>query len=89
MISHTTKDFWKLFDSLQKDIQKQAVEAYKTWKTNPNHPGLHFKSIQSSESIYSVRISLGYRALGLKDENTITWFWIGSHSGYEKLISRF
>ncbi len=89
MISRTTKEFWNLFDVLPKGIQNQAVKAYEVWNNNPNHPGLHFKSIHSTEPLYSVRISRGYRALGLKEDNTIIWFWIGSHSEYEKLISRF
>jgi hypothetical protein len=89
MTSHTTKEFWNLFDALLKDIQGQAVKAYDAWNNNPNHPSLHFKSIHSTEPLYSVRISRGYRALGLKGGNTITWFWIGSHSEYEKLISMF
>lgn len=88
MISHTTKEFWNLFDALPEGIQKQALKAYETWNNNPDYPGLHFKSIHSTEPLYSVRISRGYRALGLKKGNTITWFWIGSHSEYEKLISR-
>ncbi len=89
MISRTTKEFWNLFDVLPKGIQNQAAKAYEAWNNNPNHPGLHFKPIHSTEPLYSVRISRGYRALGLKEGNTITWFWIGSHSEYEKLISRF
>jgi len=89
MISRTTKEFWNLFDVLPEGIQNQAVKAYEVWNSNPNHPGLHFKSIHSTEPLYSVRISRGYRVLGLKEGNTITWFWIGSHPEYEKLISRF
>ena len=30
-----------------------------------------------------VRISLGYRALGILDGATVTWFWIGGHRDYE------
>ncbi|MFQ5964137.1 MAG: hypothetical protein ACE5KZ_07630 [Candidatus Scalinduaceae bacterium] len=89
MTSRTTKEFWNYFDLLPKGIRNQAVKAYKAWNTNPNHPSLYFKPIHSTEPIYSVRISRGYRALGLKEDNTITWFWIGSHQEYEKLISRF
>lgn len=89
MTSHTTKDFWNLFDALPKSIQNQAVKAYKALNNNSNHTSLHFKSIHSTEPLYSVRFSRGYRALGIKERNTITWFWIGSHSEYEKLISRF
>jgi hypothetical protein len=89
MISRTTRDFWNYFNLLPKDIRRQAVRAYKIWNNNPNHSSLYFKPIHSTEPIYSVRISRGYRALGLKEDNTITWFWIGSHQEYEKLISRF
>ncbi len=88
MISCTTKEFWNLFEALPKGIQNQAVKAYELWNKNPHHPGLHFKTIHSTEPLYSVRISRGYRALGLKQGNTITWFWIGSHSEYDKLISK-
>ena len=46
-------------------------------------PSLAFKS---TEPIYSVRISRGYRALGLRDGDLVTWFWIGSHADYDKLL---
>lgn len=29
-----------------------------------------------------------YRALGVRREETIVWFWIGKHSDYEKLIGQ-
>jgi len=88
MISRTTKEFWNLFEALPKDIQHQAVKAYELWNKNSHQPGLHFKTIHSTEPLYSVCISHGYRALGLKQGNAITWFWIGSHSEYDKLISK-
>jgi len=88
MISCTAKEFWNHFEALPKGIQDQAVNAYELWNKTPHHPGLHFKTIHSTEPLYSVRISRGYRALGLKQGNTIIWFWIGSHSAYDKLISK-
>jgi len=36
--------------------------------------------------VWSVRITLGYRALGIVDGDIITWFWIGSHQDYERQI---
>ena len=36
MISHTTKEFWNLFDVLPKGIQNQAVKAYEVWNSNPS-----------------------------------------------------
>jgi hypothetical protein len=29
---------------------------------------------------------LGYRALGLLKGDTVTWFWIGTHDEYERLL---
>jgi hypothetical protein len=29
---------------------------------------------------------MGYRALGVRRDDTIVWFWIGSHADYDKLL---
>ncbi len=86
MVSKTTEEFRKGFESLPKDIQSKALIKFKLWKNNPIHPSLRFKQIHNSKPIYSIRISLGYRSLGVKVDETIVWFWIGSHSDYDKLL---
>ena len=80
MISHTTEQFRKLLAELPKKIQKQAKDAY--------HPGVHFKRVHSTRPIYSARISIDYRAVGIQKDNEIVWFWVGSHSDYEKLLNK-
>ncbi len=87
MNSTTTKSFRDAFGGLPKRIQKQARQAYRIFLTNPKHPGLQFKKVHAPRPIYSVRISLDYRALGAKDGDSIVWFWIGSHADYDRLIS--
>jgi hypothetical protein len=47
---------------------------------------LRFKHVHPTEPIYSVRISLDYRALGVLQDDDIVWFWIGSHADYDKLL---
>ena len=37
--------------------------------------------------MYSVRIGLRYRALGVKTPDGVLWYWIGSHADYDKLLS--
>lgn len=69
-------------------IKDRAREAYGRFVENPDHPGLRFKQVHSTEPIYSVRITRDYRALGIREGDTIVWFWIGSHSDYDDLISR-
>jgi len=34
----------------------------------------------------AVRVGLHYRAVGIEAEEGVLWFWIGSHSEYDKLI---
>lgn len=86
MISATTDGFWNTYAELDDKIQKSARKAYWLWKDNPFHPSLHFKCVNSKEGIGSVRVSKGYRALGILNQDTITWFWIGGHDDYERLI---
>jgi hypothetical protein len=89
MKSTTTTQFHKLFARLPEQAQRQAREAYRQFKQNPYHPSLHFKQVHSSQPIYSIRVNLDYRAVGEKEGDEITWFWIGTHSDYDKLISQF
>ncbi len=88
MNARTTRAFWRCFDALPNPVREQARKAFALWRENPTHPSLQFKNIHSREPIYSARISRGYRTLGLLEDDTVTWFWIGSHADYERLISR-
>lgn len=88
MISRTTEKFRALFALLPNTIKAQAKEAYQQFKRDPYHPSLQFKRVHSSKPIYSVRISLDYRAVGIIHDNEIIWFWIGSHNVYEKLLKK-
>ena len=86
MISRISHDFRECFSRLPTAIQSSARKAYRLWQQNPAHPGLQFKRIHGSEPLYAVRVALGWRALGMLEADTITWFWIGSHSDYDRLI---
>lgn len=88
MNSQLTEAFLACFASLPGPIRAQARQAYRSWRENPSHPSLHFKRIHGREPIFSVRIGLGWRALGLWEGDTIYWFWIGSHADYDRLLER-
>jgi hypothetical protein len=49
---------------------------------------LRFKKVHLTEPVYSVRVSLDYRAVGVVTGETIIWYWIGNHDDYEKLLAR-
>ena len=89
MKSVTTEKFRKAFNKLPKNIQEKARQSYQLWKLNNYHPGLHFKQVDNQQKIYSVRISLSYRALGIIENEIIIWFWIGSHEEYNNLLVQF
>lgn len=88
MNSYLNEDFIKHFGKLPERIKNHARQAYRQWKENPYYPGLQFKRVHRSKPIYSVRVSIGWRALGYKKNNSILWFWIGSHESYNKIISQ-
>ncbi|HEY53959.1 MAG TPA: hypothetical protein G4N94_10925 [Caldilineae bacterium] len=86
MKSATLPSFWVAYRTLRKTTRKQAKKAYFLWAQNPFHPSLHFKCINPQEDIWSVRISLDYRAVGVFQGDTVTWFWIGNHDDYERFF---
>ena len=88
MESHTTAQFRAMLVSSPEQVQRQAREAYSLFRQNPYHPSLHFKHIHATKSIYSVRIGVRYRAIGVRDGNDIVWFWIGSHADYDDVVAR-
>jgi hypothetical protein len=84
--SRTTREFRETFASLPDDVPRHAQRAYRLFRADPRHPSLRFKKVDEESNIYSVRIGLGYRALGIMDGSTIVWFWIGSHAECERLL---
>jgi hypothetical protein len=91
MRSETTDGFWNLYHALAPEIQGQADEAYRQFAADPSAPGLHFESVTPKKTIWSVRVSAQYRALGARrrsDPDLIVWFWIGTHNDYDKLINQ-
>ena len=86
MNSRTTRRFRACLSELPADIQRQAGEAYRLFQTDPHHPSLQFKQIHKSEPVYSARISLNYRAVGVVSGDEIVWFWVGKHEDYEALL---
>jgi hypothetical protein len=69
-------------------VKRHARRAYRLFKQNPHHPTLHFKQVHPTEPIWSVRIAGGYRAVGVRAEDEIVWYWIGSHADYDRLLSQ-
>lgn len=81
--SSTTPRFRECFTALPADMQEQASKQYAVFAQTPFHPSLRLKQIGP---YWSVRVSRGYRALAVREGALFTWFWIGSHDEYERLM---
>jgi hypothetical protein len=74
MNSHVTRGFRELFSELPPHVQRQARAAYRLFQVDPAPPGLHFKQVNADPPVYSARVGISYRALCMRDGNTVIWF---------------
>jgi len=88
MKSRTTRLFRQRYRRLPVEVRRQARRAYRLWRRDPAHPSLQFKRVAEREPIYSVRIGLRWRALAMVEDDTATWWWIGSHAEYDALLKQ-
>jgi len=87
MNSLTLPSFWTAYRKLPESIRRSARKSYRLWAQNPFHPSLHFKCVNEEEQVWSARVTKGYRAVGIFENETVTWFWIGRHDEYERFCS--
>lgn len=87
MKSCALPSFWETYRALSEDVKRRARKAYRLWVDNPFHPSLHFKCINREEDVWSVRVTLNCRAIGVLEDDTVSWFWIGLHDEYERFFS--
>ena len=88
MISHTTERFRSAFQNLPQPVKRRARASYERFRRDPHHPSLQFKQVHAARPVYSVRVGLGYRALGVRKGEVMVWFWIGSHADYDRLLAK-
>jgi hypothetical protein len=86
--SRVSKRFWRLFRKLPTEIQRLAEKNYNLWRASPSHPSLRFRRLQGTEDLFTIRIGDHYRAIGVVEADCITWVWIGTHSDYNRIISK-
>jgi hypothetical protein len=86
--SATTARFRAQYAAAPLTVRTKIQAAHALWLEDPGHPSLRFKKVHASEPIYSARVDLDWRALGLLDGDTVVWFWVGPHSEYERLLKK-
>lgn len=75
--------FWQWYNQLPTEVQEVANKNYLLLKQNPQHPSLHFRQIGR---FWTVRIGIRYRALAVEIPDGLVWFWIGTHTEYDRLL---
>jgi hypothetical protein len=80
---HATASFWAAYDTLPDHVREQADRNFEKLKADPKHPSLHFKQ---AGRFWSVRVGSSWRALAVREDDDMIWFWIGSHAQYDKLL---
>jgi len=83
--SSATHRFWKLFSRLPGEVQDLAIAKNELFRQSPFHPSL---GLQEKGRVWTVDIGRSYRAIALRNEDQLTWFWIGSHEEYNRVLSR-
>lgn len=79
--------YWDSFDDLPEDVKKLAEKNYKLWRESKNAPGLRFKQIHKTLPIYSFRVGMKHRTVGVEtSDNKIAWFWVGSFETFNETI---
>jgi len=84
--SETTQEFRDRLAKLPASVRSYAQRVCGRWQVDPWQPALQFKPIHQSLPIYSVRIGLHWRAIGIREADKVIWFWIGSHKEYDQKI---
>ena len=79
--------FWQRYQLLPKEVQGLADKNFELLKADPHHPSLHFKRVGRSRQLWSVRVGIHHRALGMDRPEGVVWFWIGSHAEYDTLLA--
>jgi len=80
--------YWQRFDDLPEAVRKLAEENYRLWQDNPLNPGLRFKKIHGKLPIFSFRVGMRHRTVGVETgDGKIVWFWVGSFETFKKSIS--
>jgi mRNA-degrading endonuclease YafQ of YafQ-DinJ toxin-antitoxin module len=83
-----TATFNRDFDRLPTDIQKRAIESFKQFKENPQHPSLRVHKLQGKRGVWAGHVTLAYvftfRKIKTDDETEYEFLNIGTHEIYDK-----
>jgi len=69
--------------------QRQIKRSCEVWRAHPTPPSTCLWKAHETKPICSARVDLDWRSLGVMENDTVIWFWVGPHDEYEALLRRF
>ena len=84
--SYETSSQPVILETVRKPTVRRSTiggQKFEYLKNDPNHPSLHLKKVGN---YWSVRVGIKYRALGMEVDENVLWFWIGTHTEYDKML---
>jgi len=81
--SKALPEFWDCYNGLPDDVRQRADKQFALLTENPRHPSVQLKPIGE---FWSARVTDAYRALAIREADVFTWFWIGPHDEYERIL---
>jgi hypothetical protein len=88
MNSFLTEEFFVHYRILPDAVRQQARQAYAIFRENPHHPSLRFRRVHPTRPVFSARVGIDYRVVGIREGDDSFWFWIGSHAEYDRLLKQ-
>jgi hypothetical protein len=79
----TSPAFWRAYNGLSLAIRRQADKQFERLEDDPSHPSLQLKQ---AGRYWSARVNDSYRVIAVRSDQTLVWFWIGSHAEYDWLL---
>ena len=84
MISRGTSHFWELYSHLPAPVKTAARQAYQKFRQDPANPSLHLERLRFDQRSWSVRVTVNYRAVALREGEEWIWVWIGNHQEFDR-----
>lgn len=81
--SKTLPEFWERYYKLPEGIQRRADKQFALFAENHRHSSVQLKPVGE---FWSARVTDAYRSLAVREGNVFTWFWIGPHDEYERIL---
>jgi len=86
VISEITDSFRQAYGKLPEEVRQRVRKAYRQWSADPHHPSLRYKKIHATLPVWSARVGLHYRVVGVVLDEKMLWYFVGTHAEYDRLI---